>query len=342
MIRWTCGQCGYSGLYSTHAGGHIACRNCHATAMLDRHGQPIVASRGVTVAPWRRLNPRLLAIALGAAAVLSLGTWAALHLSRGLPPTVITDLSDPQIAKAVGLLVPTVEITLATGRIVDQALGAGACFVVGRDGTTLTSRRVVQNAVEFARAPGKPLLEKNLTIQTTVRMWVFIGGEQMEATVLSEGEGTGLAVLKLPSPGTWPHFSLAEQPELIRGDTVFALGFRDLSLATALSSQDPLEDLLRKVLKEQIGSRLRQQIESRDLEYTQARSSVSRITKAGPRALIEHEAVLRGAHLGAPLVTPDGKVVGVNVSSEDGLNHALPVWELRDEISKHVSQSTWR
>lgn len=359
--------CGFTGLYNAYEGQEVTCRNCHAVATVEATGRG--AQRTLTPIDlnrphgqrWPRsflVNRGPLAIKVGAgaacaAAVVALVVWLVLP---GQPKGLLTDLAAPEVAQAVGLLVPTCEITLPAGGIRDEPAATGTCFVITPDGIALTNRHVIQEALAFSEAPVKKKIEGDLSIRVTVKLWVFLGGKQLPASVVYMDDDADVAILKIAREEPGPFFRLGKNADVTRGNTLYALGYPAVARA-GLSDQEAIERFLKAQLHELVGTRLRQHFESRDLEHTQTRGSVSRITRANGLDWIENDALVSPGCSGGPLVTERGLVVGINTSvaatpaaadavgaapsGGRGLSYALALWSLRDIVKKHVPNAVW-
>jgi len=274
-----------------------------------------------------------------------------------LPEGVLTDLRDPEVSSAVGMIVSTIQKTLPSGRILDIPIATGSCFLISPDGVALTNRHVVQELKEFQASPLKARLELEQTIRLEVKFYVFIREDQYEAEVLHTGGSydEDYAILKLPVRNPARYFRLCDSIALDRGDTVFALGYPGIA-RKPLSIQEGAEEVTRQMIAATVGSRLRQQFKLRDFEYVQTKGAITRIVQEGSRTWIEHDAAIHHGSSGGPLLTSDCRVVGINtrgqgpvVGDEEGnrdiapiLQYALGLGHVKREIVPHAPAAVWR
>lgn len=365
MIRWTCDKCGFSGLYNANPGQQVSCRSCHFTATARSEGrgsnQQVRIGGGTSGLADRIRGAGIRPIhAISLILVLAGGLGVYVYATRpdALPPGVVGNVNDPQVAHAVGMVVATIQSTLPNGRILDMPVASGSCFLISPTGIALTNRHVVQGLRDFEQAPIKSKLEGEQNVRLAMKFYVFIKDQQYDARILDTGEtqDDDYAILKIPVPVPSPYFrlcSLSEVPQ--RGASVMALGYPGIAQAP-VSVQEGTEDAVRKFISATVGSRLRQQLKSRDFEYVQTTGSTSRAFRDGTRMWVEHDAAMHHGSSGGPLLTTDCRVIGINTKGQgpvvqDGsgstgfapiLNYALVCDTFRDSIVKYAPGAMFR
>ena len=142
-------------------------------------------------------------------------------------------------------------------------------------------------------------------------------GDEHPATVVAQDEQHDLAVLKIDADGL-PALSLGDSNDVQIGETVVAIGFAlDLSGGPTVTSG--------------IVSSLDRSIDVQD--STRVRSY---------RDLLQTDAALNHGNSGGPLVTLDGRVIGVNVAGGDGVENigfAIPIDVARPLLEQAVGTS---
>ncbi len=80
---------------------------------------------------------------MAASVFLLILAWFFFYGSPSLPACAVQTVTDSTvIGRAVGLFVPTLEVTLPEGRVVDKPICTGSFFVVSPDGIALTNKHV--------------------------------------------------------------------------------------------------------------------------------------------------------------------------------------------------------
>jgi S1-C subfamily serine protease len=142
-------------------------------------------------------------------------------------------------------------------------------------------------------------------------------GDAHPATIVAQDEEHDLAVLKIDADGL-PALTLGDSNDVQIGETVVAIGFAlDLSGGPTVTSG--------------IVSSLDRSVNVQDT--------------TGPRSyrdLLQTDAALNHGNSGGPLVTLDGRVIGVNVAGGDGVENigfAIPIDVARPLLERSVETS---
>ena len=142
-------------------------------------------------------------------------------------------------------------------------------------------------------------------------------GDVHPATLVAQDEAHDLAVLKIDADGL-PALTLGDSNDVEIGETVVAIGFAlDLSGGPTVTSG--------------IVSSLDRSVDVQDA--------------TGPRSyrdLLQTDAALNHGNSGGPLVTLDGRVIGVNVAGGDGVENigfAIPIDVARPLLEQSVGTS---
>ena len=142
-------------------------------------------------------------------------------------------------------------------------------------------------------------------------------GEAHPATVVAQDEEHDLAVLKIHADGL-PALTLGQSNDVEIGETVVAIGFAlDLSGGPTVTSG--------------IVSSLDRSVDVQDM--------------SGPRSyhdLLQTDAALNHGNSGGPLLSLDGRVIGVNVAGGDGVENigfAIPIDVARPLLAQSVGTS---
>jgi serine protease Do len=182
---------------------------------------------------------------------------------------------------------------------------------------TITSR--VQTLTPFGRSDGEAvgtgfvvrsdgfILTNQHVVESASAVTVTLpSGEEHPATVVAEDAQHDLAVLKIDVAGL-PALSLGSTDELDIGETVVAVGYAlDLSGGPTVTSGI---------------------ISSLDRTINVQGSNGSG-TARSYTGLLQTDAALNHGNSGGPLVTLDGRVIGVNVAGGDGVENigfAIPI-----------------
>jgi serine protease Do len=148
----------------------------------------------------------------------------------------------------------------------------------------------------------------------SVTLW---NGTEHPATVVAQDEEHDLAVLKIDADGL-PALTLGDSNHVQIGETVVAIGFAlDLSGGPTVTSG--------------IVSSLDRSIDVQD--STRVRSY---------RDLLQTDAALNHGNSGGPLLSLDGRVIGVNVAGGDGVENigfAIPIGVARPLLEQAVGTS---
>jgi serine protease Do len=157
------------------------------------------------------------------------------------------------------------------------------------------------------RSDGFILTNQHVIDAATSVAVITASGDEHPAEVIAQDAQHDLAILKIDATGL-PALGLGRSDSLAMGDTVVAIGFAlDLSGGPTVTSG--------------ILSSLDRTIDVRD-------SSGMRSTIRSYDGLLQTDAALNHGNSGGPLLTLDGRVIGVNVAGGDSVENigfAIPI-----------------
>lgn len=163
-------------------------------------------------------------------------------------------------------------------------------------------------------AKGYIVTNKHVVSDTTAKYTVLLSdGAQKAATVVYRDTNQDIAILKIDGGG-YDHVTLGESASLKLGQSVFAIG---------------------NALGEYNNSVSVGIISGLDRDLVASGASGSEELKG----VIQTDAAINPGNSGGPLVTFDGKVVGVNVATaqgSDNISFAIPINALRSVIGRYL------
>jgi S1-C subfamily serine protease len=113
-----------------------------------------------------------------------------------------------------------------------------------------------------------------------------------------------MAVLKVERRG--PCFRLANDPDIVQGTRIYALGFPAAS-SESLSVEGAIQKSMRKV-----SETAESVLDESDFRYSITDGIVSLIRREAGTEYIQHSAEISGGNSGGPLIYEDGTVLGIN------------------------------
>jgi S1-C subfamily serine protease len=308
---------------------------------------PALAAELMALAPPPRTYPierprrRILVPFLVILLVLGAGAYVVWRVQR--TPRVAEQSGSrfdiEHVRAHVGLVVVAAEYTARDGKSLHIPLGMGSCFAVSHDGHMLTNKHVTTVREE---APASfEVGDELIGVHPKWHVRVCLGAkprEQFEARIVYESPYHDLAILKIDHQFNRP-FSTARRVQA--GDDVFAAGFPGTvnELLTAMSPSDFWQRAAEEFLNGRRDFTTTALSES-DYVVTVTRGVVSAIRRIGEVTWVQHDAIISGGSSGGPLLTPDGRVVGMNTlqhAQSEGFNMALPLDQLADELRPFVS-----
>jgi S1-C subfamily serine protease len=216
----------------------------------------------------------------------------------------------------------------------------GTGFVISDQGHLATNRHVVESVSKGRKAPRFPDAFQAEIEKIEPRVWAFIDGKRYEGSVTHLNPDYDFAVVKLPKTGD-PIFTLSEAKAIPRGSPVFALGFPGI-VQGALSVE---EDVQRRILSSTFHKFVEKEFMPKDFEYLHTGGRVGRMLPIDNVDYVLHDAATHGGNSGGPLITEDGKVVGINTMSHNkaaSANFALGLHQLRPVIESQQIPVVWK
>ena len=279
-------------------------------------------------------------------AVLVLLLWFALP-GRNSPLPIITGTTeDKEIAGAVGFVVCGMTFSRADGTGGDRVEFTGSGFCVSPDGHIITNKHVVEENWKRMHSREWKLAIATNKIQTGIdiefKIWVFFEKKKYPAEILYVSDKHDLAILKIDRHHQ-PFFALAASDQLDRGMEVTACGFPG-------AAQEPItdEEMLETIKRTTTYLKVDDFFKASDFVYVATTGSVSRIKEEeNGRRWIQHNAQINPGNSGGPLLTSDGRVIGINTSRsgqpfQQGVFFALTMPLLKAEIERHIQGIVWK
>ena len=199
------------------------------------------------------------------------------------------------------------KVTATLERVRDSFvfIQGGSGFLISDDGYILTNEHVVAQP----NPRGKPIRELTVT---------FRGGKQLKADVVGHDPGGDVALLKLRQPPGRRPFELGDSDAIEIGQPIIALG-------------DPF-----LVGSDELFLKLAAACDYEPAASTGIVSALHRWSQSYPDS-IQVDAAVNPGNSGGPLLTLDGKVVGINGKIENpfgvginaGIGYAIPINQVK-------------
>lgn len=268
-------------------------------------------------------------------------------------PGVLVDAldDDDELKEAVAFVVMGLRLRPKPGQVVEHTVGTGSGFAVSGDGYVLTNRHVTDAFKDPECEKVMSELKSN-NVKFDRMSWVFFGRNLFEAEIVYVSDTHDLAVLKTDRRGGH-YFRLAEESPR-RGNPVTALGFPGIS-NKGTGQEDAkarlVKDLANRMLEQQAGvsTAIKERFDDRQFEFVLTDGKVGRTYNDNLKInWIEHSATINRGNSGGPLLSDDGRVVGINtLGLNDGdastttvyLSFSVP--QIRAELRKAVPKVAW-
>lgn len=312
-----CDGCGQSvgETYATLESGQRLCSTC--ASELD---VPVI-----TIGTPKQRQARILAVPALVIFFL-LGAVSLYYYYSSNHAHKITNLKDPAIADAIGLVVCGFDVN---GHQI--GICQGSCFVIDSNGLAVTNKHVVAllNEIigEIKRDPDQFSIEQDINVSP--RIWVYLNGAERVADVEYVSTDSDIALLRIPSPKAY--FAI-ERTAPARTDDIWAGGF-PAAASFGFSSYD---DIVRSANSSK--PRIKDQLPKREFSYTMTEGSISRIVEdESGETWLQHSAIISGGNSGGPLLNSEGRVIGVNtITIEDTYYFAISINQIIEEIESRT------
>ncbi len=248
---------------------------------------------------------------------------------------------DDDLSHSVGLVIVGAKCRLRDGRRCEVPVGQGSCFVVAADGSVFTNLHVVKRYLDLKDDRVGAMRLRAQGVEAIPTIWVFFGkGGKYEAEVVYRSSDHDFAILKIEGAGLRP-FKLASSTSVGRSVAVYACGFPEAG-QTFLSEREVL-DVVRR--SNQLATRVEDVFRRRDFEVVVTSGTVSRVAvEDNGQTWLQHTAALNPGNSGGPLITPDGRVLGINTQGRQasGMFFALDLWQLKKDVEKYAGNVRWK
>jgi S1-C subfamily serine protease len=347
---------------------HFRCPRCGQPHNSPTPGAKFNCSCGQRVqVPENPAPTRFLAVMVGFLGVLSLvllvfwlaspGTSSKHQKGKNLPTkneateekipsvekasAIVSFDNEKEVAEAVGFVVCGIKVK-KEGKIAELPEAIGSGFAVSSQGHVLTNKHVVSAFQAKTRWP--PFIHAQ-GIEAEPMVWVFFGKQKYVAQILLESKTFDLCILKIEREQLH-YFRLWGKGDLARGKRVSALGFP--GAANSPLSPEEAEARWKRIQAKSSAVLLEELFQERDFVYGRTDGTISRLIfeEGGgiKRQWIQHHAAVNPGNSGGPLLTEDGKVVGINTLQAlgaQGIFFSLAMPQLKDELNKHIQNIAW-